>query len=97
MLNGTGRYLVIYLLLVVGMAFMFVRLPSSFLPAEDQGVFLSMIQLPPGSTQEQTQAVLDEVNNYYHTEEAKNVESVFTVGALASQVKVKTWVSLSSF
>lgn len=37
MLNGTGRYLVIYLLLVVGMAFMFVRLPSSFLPAEDQG------------------------------------------------------------
>ncbi|MEX9221761.1 efflux RND transporter permease subunit [Providencia rettgeri] len=83
MLNGTGRYLVIYLLLVVGMAFMFVRLPSSFLPAEDQGVFLSMIQLPPGSTQEQTQAVLDEVNNYYHTEEAKNVESVFTVGGFS--------------
>lgn len=83
MLNGTGRYLVIYLLLVVGMAFMFVRLPSSFLPAEDQGVFLSMVQLPPGSTQEQTQAVLDEVNNYYHTEEAKNVESVFTVGGFS--------------
>lgn len=83
MLNGTGRYLVIYLILVAGMAFMFVRLPSSFLPAEDQGVFLSMIQLPPGSTQEQTQAVLDEVNNYYLTEEKANVESVFTVGGFS--------------
>ncbi|MGG4606854.1 efflux RND transporter permease subunit [Providencia sp. Me31A] len=83
MLNGTGRYLVIYLLLVAGMALMFVRLPSSFLPAEDQGVFLSMIQLPPGSTQEQTQAVLDEVNDYYHTKEKDNVESVFTVGGFS--------------
>ena len=83
MLNGTGRYLVIYLILVAGMAFMFVRLPSSFLPAEDQGVFLSMIQLPPGSTQEQTQAVLDEVNNYYLTEEKANVEPVFTVGGFS--------------
>lgn len=83
MLNGTGRYLVIYLILVAGMAFMFVRLPSSFLPAEDQGVFLSMVQLPPGSTQEQTQAVLDEVNNYYHTDEKDNVESVFTVGGFS--------------
>ncbi|MBP6123301.1 MULTISPECIES: efflux RND transporter permease subunit [Providencia] len=83
MLNGTGRYLLIYLVLVAGMALMFVRLPSSFLPAEDQGVFLSMVQLPPGSTQEQTQAVLDEVNNYYHTKEKDNVESVFTVGGFS--------------
>ncbi len=42
-----------------------------------------MIQLPPGSTQEQTQAVLDEVNNYYLTEEKANVESVFTVGGFS--------------
>ncbi|HEQ1857868.1 TPA: efflux RND transporter permease subunit [Providencia alcalifaciens] len=83
MLNGTGRYLVIYVLLVVGMAFMFVRLPSSFLPAEDQGVFLSMVQLPPGSTQEQTEVILDEVSNYFRVDEGKNVESVFTVGGFS--------------
>ncbi|HBO22530.1 MULTISPECIES: efflux RND transporter permease subunit [unclassified Providencia] len=83
MLNGTGRYLLIYLVLVAGMALMFVRLPSSFLPAEDQGVFLSMVQLPPGSTQEQTQAVLDEVTKYYLVDEKKNVESVFTVGGFS--------------
>ncbi|MDV5226847.1 efflux RND transporter permease subunit [Providencia rettgeri] len=83
MLNGTGRYLIIYLILVAGMAFMFIRLPSSFLPEEDQGVFLAMVQLPPGSTQEQTQAVLDEVNTYFHTDEKRNVESVFTVGGFS--------------
>ena len=83
MLNGTGRYLLIYLVLVAGMALMFIRLPSSFLPAEDQGVFLSMVQLPPGSTQEQTQAVLDEVTKYYLVDEKKNVESVFTVGGFS--------------
>ncbi|EKT54197.1 efflux RND transporter permease subunit [Providencia sneebia] len=83
MLNGTGRYLVIYLLLVAVMAVMFIRLPSSFLPEEDQGVFLTMVQLPPGSTQEQTQAVLDEVNTYFHTAEKRNVESVFTVGGFS--------------
>ncbi|MEQ4691971.1 efflux RND transporter permease subunit [Providencia manganoxydans] len=83
MLNGTGRYLIIYLILVAGMALMFIRLPSSFLPEEDQGVFLAMVQLPPGSTQEQTQAVLDEVNTYFHTDEKRNVESVFTVGGFS--------------
>ncbi len=79
MLNGTGRYLLIYAALVAIMVFMFVRLPSSFLPEEDQGVFLSMVQLPPGSTQEQTQAVLNEVSDYFRKDEEKNVESVFTV------------------
>lgn len=50
-LRGTGRYLVIYLLIVVGMAVLFMRLPTSFLPDEDRGVFLTMIQLPSGATQ----------------------------------------------
>ena len=58
-LRSTGRYLLLYLIIVVGMAFLFVRLPSSFLPDEDQGVFLTMAQLPAGATQERTQKVLD--------------------------------------
>lgn len=41
-LRSTGRYLVLYLIIVVGMAYLFVRLPSSFLPDEDQGVFMTM-------------------------------------------------------
>ncbi|AYN27305.1 efflux RND transporter permease subunit [Buttiauxella sp. 3AFRM03] len=78
-LRSTGRYLVLYLLIVVGMAFLFIRLPSSFLPDEDQGVFLTMAQLPAGATQERTQAVLDEVSKYYLEKEKDNVNSVFTV------------------
>ncbi|WP_316429247.1 multidrug efflux RND transporter permease subunit AcrB [Klebsiella oxytoca] len=78
-LRSTGRYLVLYLIIVVGMAWLFVRLPSSFLPDEDQGVFLSMAQLPAGATQERTQKVLDEMTSYYLTKEKDNVESVFAV------------------
>ena len=78
-LRSTGRYLVLYLIIVVGMAWLFVRLPSSFLPDEDQGVFLSMAQLPAGATQERTQKVLDEMTDYYLTKEKDNVESVFAV------------------
>ncbi|WP_313110592.1 efflux RND transporter permease subunit, partial [Atlantibacter sp.] len=78
-LRSTGRYLLLYLLIVGGMAFLFIKLPSSFLPAEDQGVFLTIAQLPAGATQERTQKVLDEVTDYYLTKEKANVNSVFTV------------------
>ncbi|MFC0226823.1 multidrug efflux RND transporter permease subunit AcrB [Serratia aquatilis] len=78
-LRSTGRYLVIYVLLVIAMGLMFLRLPSSFLPEEDQGMLLSMVQLPAGATQERTQKVLDEVNDYFHTNEKDNINSVFTV------------------
>ncbi|EPR6891372.1 efflux RND transporter permease subunit, partial [Klebsiella variicola] len=82
-LRGTGRYLVIYLVIVVGMAVLFMRLPTSFLPDEDQGVFLTMIQLPSGATQERTQKVLDTVTDYYLHNEKANVESVFTVNGFS--------------
>ncbi|HBR1757865.1 TPA: efflux RND transporter permease subunit [Klebsiella pneumoniae subsp. pneumoniae] len=82
-LRGTGRYLVIYLLIFVGMAVLFMRLPTSFLPDEDQGVFLTMIQLPSGATQERTQKVLDTVTDYYLHNEKANVESVFTVNGFS--------------
>ncbi|MEQ4922780.1 efflux RND transporter permease subunit [Proteus hauseri] len=78
-LRGTGRYLLLYVLLVVAMALMFIRLPSSFLPEEDQGVLLTMVQLPAGSTQEQTQDVLNRVNDYFVKDEKDLVKSVFTV------------------
>ncbi|ECI7781611.1 efflux RND transporter permease subunit [Salmonella enterica subsp. enterica] len=81
--RNTGRYLIIYLLIVVGMAVLFLRLATSFLPEEDQGVFLTMIQLPSGATQERTQKVLDQVTHYYLNNEKANVESVFTVNGFS--------------
>ncbi|VTP60808.1 Acriflavine resistance protein B [Serratia rubidaea] len=78
-LRSTGRYLLIYLLIVVGMAFLFLRLPSSFLPDEDQGILLTMVQLPAGATEARTSKVLEEVTNHFLTKEKDNVVSVFTV------------------
>ncbi len=79
MVRSTGRYMVIYLVIVVGMAFLFMRLPSSFLPEEDQGLLLAQAQLPAGATQERTQKVLDQVTDYFLTQEKDTVKSVFTV------------------
>lgn len=79
MIRSTGRYMLIYLLIVVGMAFLFMRLPSSFLPEEDQGLLLAQAQLPAGATQERTQKVLDQVTDYFLTQEKDSVKSVFTV------------------
>ena len=82
-LRKTGRYLVVYVLIVGGMAVLFLRLPTSFLPEEDQGVFMTMVQLPAGATQTRTQQVLDQVEHYYLTTEKANVESVFTVNGFS--------------
>lgn len=82
-IHSTTRYLVVYVLIVVGMVALFIKLPTSFLPDEDQGVFMTLVQLPAGATQQRTQQVLDEVTDYYLHNEAKNVESVFTVNGFS--------------
>ncbi|WP_455819947.1 multidrug efflux RND transporter permease AcrD [Pseudomonas cerasi] len=77
-----GRWLLLYLALIGIMTFLFLRLPTSFLPLEDRGIFTTQVQLPPGSTLQQTMKVVEKVEKYYLTEEKDNVLSVFaTVGA----------------
>ena len=73
------RWLVIYVGLVAALAFLFVRLPTSFLPEEDQGVAFVLVQTPPGTTQERTLAVLDDVAQYLRKDEAKAVDAAFEV------------------
>ena len=79
MLNGTGRYLVVYGVLVLGMALLFARLPTSFLPSEDQGVLATQAVLPAGATQERSQLILDQISDWYLNEEKQNVANVLTV------------------
>jgi len=77
-----GRWLVLYVALLAVMALLFIRLPTSFLPLEDRGIFTTQVQLPPGSTLQQTMKVVEKVEKYYLTHEKDNVLSVFaTVGA----------------
>jgi multidrug efflux pump len=79
MVRRWGRYLVVYGLLVVGMAVLFVRLPTSFLPDEDQGILFTQVQLPAGATQGRTLDVLKRVEQHFLTNVKDNVESVFAV------------------
>jgi multidrug efflux pump len=83
MLHKSGRYLIIYGGLLAVTAFMFTRLPTSFLPDEDQGVFFTQVQLPAGATQEQTLEVLAKMEDYFLNEEGENVKSLFTVAGFS--------------
>jgi multidrug efflux pump len=60
-LKRSGRYLLIYVVLLVGLGLCFARLPSSFLPVEDQGYTITDIQLPPGATKNRTVAVAEQL------------------------------------
>ena len=64
-LKKTWLYLVIYVVILIAVGGLFSRLPTSFLPEEDQGYFISVIQLPPGSTRERTLEVLTQVEQFY--------------------------------
>ena len=61
----TGRYLLLYAGLLVVLGWLFIHLPTSFLPEEDQGYFINIIQLPPGATRERSQEVLSQVEQFY--------------------------------
>jgi multidrug efflux pump len=73
----------VYGVIVVGLVFIWQRLPTSFVPDEDQGVMMTLVKLPTGATQERTVAVLDQVREYYLTKEKDNVVSVFTVAGFS--------------
>jgi len=93
------RTLLVYGAMLCVMVILFARLPSSLLPNEDQGIFLTLVQLPTGATQERTLEVLDQIEIHLSQDEA--VEGFFTVAgfSFAGQgqnmglafVKLKHW------
>ncbi|WP_085683253.1 MULTISPECIES: efflux RND transporter permease subunit EmhB [unclassified Pseudomonas] len=78
-LQRKAPYLLAYLLIVVGMIWLFTRIPTAFLPEEDQGVLFAQVQTPAGSSAERTQVVIDEMRSYLLDKESSSVASVFTV------------------
>ncbi|MEB4676724.1 multidrug efflux RND transporter permease AcrD [Enterobacteriaceae bacterium G50] len=81
-LHRSLRWIVIYILLLGGMVFLFLRLPTSFLPQEDRGMFTTSVQLPSGATQQQTLKVVQKVEDYFFANEKDNVTSIFaTIGS----------------
>ena len=95
------RVMIIYALLFGAMAFLYVKTPTAFLPDEDQGILMTLIQGPSGATAERTSRVVDTVQNYFLTKEQENVASVFGVTGFSfagsgqnmglAFVKLKDW------
>ncbi|WPZ33747.1 efflux RND transporter permease subunit [Thalassobaculum sp. OXR-137] len=77
------RYGVVYLLIVGGLAFLFLRLPTSFLPNEDQGIMFAQISLPDNASQERTVEVLKKVERHFLENEKDNVNGLFTVAGFS--------------
>ncbi len=94
-------YLGVYAAIIAVMAFIFMRLPGSFVPEEDQGEVMTLVQLPSGATLDKTKAVMDKVSEYYKTQEADNVESVMAISGFSFMgsgqnmgmafIKLKDW------
>jgi len=95
------RYLVVYVLLLGVIGFLFLRLPTAYLPDEDQGILFSQILMPTGATLEQTQAVANEVRHHFQENEKEAVESCLTIVGIGFSgraqnngmvfVKLKDW------
>jgi len=95
------RYLAIFVLIVAVMGFLYLRMPTGYLPEEDQGTLLGQIMLPKGATLVQTRAIADQVERYFLENETEAVEAVMAIKGYAwsgrSQnnalvfIKLKDW------
>ncbi|WP_270660078.1 efflux RND transporter permease subunit [Aeromonas sp. Y301-2] len=95
------RYSLIYGAMLAVLAVLFMRMPTSFLPEEDQGVIMSMVQLPVGATKQRTEVVLADMRDYFLKNEKENVDSVLTVSGFSfagsgqnagmAFIKLKDW------
>lgn len=83
MLHRSLPHVVVYLLVVAAMTLLFLRLPSGFLPDEDQGILYSQIVLPAGATQQRTLKVIEQVENHFMVTEKDNVATMFGVAGFS--------------
>lgn len=77
MLKRSGSYMGVFLAIIVAVGWLFHRLPTSFLPDEDQGYFITSVSLPVGATQGRTLEVVREIEQFYLAQE--EIESFITV------------------
>jgi HAE1 family hydrophobic/amphiphilic exporter-1 len=95
------RYLVVFLVIVVAMAFLYLRMPTAYLPDEDQGILLAQVMLPDGATLEQTRKITDQIQDYFQENEKEAVESCFIIAGVGFSgraqnngmvfIKLKDW------
>ena len=91
----------VYVLVIAGLVGLYKVLPSSFLPNEDQGVVMTLVQLPPSASLERTDKVITSMTDYFLNKEKENVASIFTVSGFSftgvgqnaglAFIKLKDW------
>lgn len=96
----------IYAVVLVGIVLLFQKLPSSFLPEEDQGVVLTLVQLPPNASLERTGETMNAMTNFFLENEKDSVASVFSVAGFSfagvgqnagmAFIKLKDWSERTS-
>jgi hydrophobe/amphiphile efflux-1 (HAE1) family protein len=82
-LSRTLRYLIIFLLIVAAMGVLFFRMPTAYLPDEDQGILLAQVIMPKGATLEQTKKVTEQIQSYFQENEKEAVESCLTISGMS--------------
>ena len=100
-LSRISRYLVIFLLIVAAMGFLFLRMPTAYLPDEDQGILMVQALLPANSTLEQTERIMENVQAHFLENEKDAVAHVMTISGInfsgrgqnagLAFVKLKDW------
>lgn len=100
-LAGKVRYLLVFVVIVAAMGYLFHRMPTSYIPDEDQGIMMVQAMLPSGSTLEQTTAVMNKVRDHFLENEKEGVDSLITVAGVSfggqgqnmalGFVKLKDW------
>ncbi|MGD0412632.1 MAG: efflux RND transporter permease subunit [Verrucomicrobiota bacterium] len=82
-LSKSIRYVALFVVIVAALGILFKRMPTAYLPDEDQGILLVQAMLPANSTMEQTKGVMDVVKDYFLNQEKDAVESCFTVSGMS--------------
>lgn len=77
------RVMLMFAVLIAGMSWFFMRLPSSFLPEEDQGVLMTIVQLPNGATVTRTEEIIKKIEDYYLDQEKDAIQDVFSVSGFS--------------
>jgi multidrug efflux pump len=83
LLNRPLRVMLMFAIVIGGVAWFFARLPSSFLPQEDQGVLMTIVQLPNGATTARTEEVIKKIEDYYLEHEKEAIQDVFAVSGFS--------------
>jgi hydrophobic/amphiphilic exporter-1 (mainly G- bacteria), HAE1 family len=83
-------YAIVYVLIVVAVGILFLLMPTSYVPDEDQGILLAQVMLPTGSTMEQTQKIVYEVQRYFREDEKEAVKSCMAITGFGFSGRAQT-------